>query len=256
MEGGLHVRSFRSTVAPPPRPVPRPAGARRRARPDGGAGLLAGAQRVGVLQLQPLRHRHQRRHLRHAADRAAAGPAHHRAPRRRAVRVVARRQADRVQEPPQRQQRAVRHEPRRQRPDPADELVPRQRGPARLVARRHPPALPADAGQPDRPGRRHLADRRGPGRAERAPGPRAHGRRALPVLLAGRHEDPVPRRPGPHRPLGRRGAVRHERRRDGRRAAHAQTTSSTPRRRSRPTARGSPSRAPATAATRSPSTST
>ena len=44
--------------------------------------------------------------------------------------VVARRQAHRLQEPPQRQQRAVRHERRRQRPDPPDELVPRQRGPA------------------------------------------------------------------------------------------------------------------------------
>ena len=45
-------------------------------------------------------------------------------------------------------------------------------------------------------------------------------------------------------PLGRRGALRHERRRDGRPCSSRRTTSSTPRRRSRPTARRSPSRAP------------
>jgi hypothetical protein len=91
-----------------------------------------------------------------------------------------------------------------------------------LVAGRHAPAVPQDAGQPDRPERGHLADRRRPGEPQSAAGARAPRRRALSVLFAGRREDRLPWRPRPRRPQRRRGAVRHERGRDERRAAHEQ----------------------------------
>ena len=50
----------------------------------------------------------------------------------------------------------------------------------------------------------------------------AHRRRALPVLLARRDADRLPRRPRSRRALGRRGDLRDERRRDERPPAHEQ----------------------------------
>ena len=83
----------------------------------------------------------------------------------------------------------------------------------------------------------------GPDAAGRAGRPAAHRRRALSVLLARRDADRLPRRPRPRRALGRRGDLRHERRRARTSASSRATRTSTRRPRGRPTASRSSSNA-------------
>ena len=105
----------------------------------------------------------------------------------------------------------------------------------------HEAALPAHSGEPACSERRHLGARRrgqrqGPDAAGHPGRPAAHRRRALPVLLARRDADRLPRRSRSRRALGRRGDLRDERRRHRSSASSRATPTSTRRRRGRPTA--------------------